>query len=91
MIFLKISAPYIEFIQWLAQRVNNIMLKMICVFLLGLLPLRLQARDLKARQSGEYVVEVLHHYNVSGGFLTLIGHFLHCSQSHTHRLVLIFV
>lgn len=77
------SVPYVEFFQWLAQRVNDVILKMICVLLLGLLSLRLQTRDLEARQSGEYVVEVLHHHNITGGFLALIGHFLHCSQSDT--------
>lgn len=45
--FAHTSLPYIEFLQWLAQRVDDVRLQMVCVFVFGLSSLCIQAGDLQ--------------------------------------------
>lgn len=44
---LKDVLTYVEFFQRLAQRVDNVGLQVVCVFVLGLSPLHVQAGDLQ--------------------------------------------
>lgn len=50
---------------------------MVCVFVLGLSPLCVQAGDLQTRQCGKDVVEILHHHNIPRRLLAFISYLLH--------------